>query len=193
MTPKELAVAMVNSFKKFYSASIYKDQTISALALQPQFSNDGSTSIGSVATAVNDLANRLIGLMSNTGTRAATLSLLTNTRASVQEFDQTSAPGTYIDLVDFCRYVDGTGSAIETALNKILLSEYHGTDRANAHGLSIVFYDRTSPYDSVVYDPNYRGYNSSTGVGSLIAFLNEYNWDDMLHTYYGFQYPGKPN
>jgi len=193
MTPKELSVSMVDSFKKFYSASVYKDQTISALALQSQFSNDGVSDIGTVAVAVNDLSNRLIGLMSSSDTRASTLSLLTTTRDSVQEFDPTSSPGTYIDLVDFCRYVDGTGSATELALNRILLAEYHGTDRPKAHGLSIVFYDRTSIYDDVVYDPNYRNYNPSTGVGSLIAFLNEFNWDDMLHTYYGLQYPDKPN
>ena len=89
--------------------------------------------------------------------------------------------------------VSNGNPAIEQALDKILLAEYHGSEKPNAHGLSIVFFDRSSPYDEKTYDPNYRDYNPSTGTGSKIEFLNRFTWDDMLHTYYGYQYPLKPN
>lgn len=193
MSSAELAMAMVASFKKFYSASVYKDQTISALALNKQYSSDGATDITTVANAVDSLAANLMTLMADTGTRSSTLALLTSARASVQEFDETSSPATYIDLVDFVRLVSGSNSTIEQALDKILLAEYHGPERSSAHGLSVVFFDRTSPYDAVTYDTNYRDYNSSTGKGSKIEFLNQFRWDDMLHVYYGYQYPLKPN
>jgi hypothetical protein len=193
MTAPELAKAMVASFKNFYSASSYKDQTISALALNKLYSSDGATDITTVATAVDGLAANLMALMADTGTRSSTLALLTSARASVQEFDESSQPATYIDLVDFARLVSGSNSAVEQALDKILLAEYHGPERSNAHGLSVVFFDRTSPYDVNTYDPNYRAYDSSTGKGSKIEFLNQFRWDDMLHMYYGYQYPLKPN
>jgi hypothetical protein len=193
MTPAELAKSMVASFKNYYSASSFKDQTISALALKKLYSSDGTTDIAAVANAVDSLAANLMTLMADTNTRSSTLTLLTSARASVQEFDETSSPATYIDLVDFVRLVSGSNSAIEQALDKILLAEYHGPERSNAHGLSVVFFDRTSPYDAVTYDTNYRDYNSSTGKGSKIEFLNQFRWDDMLHMYYGYQYPLKPN
>jgi hypothetical protein len=193
MTAPELAKAMVASFKNFYSASSYKDQTISALALNKLYSSDGATDIATVANAVDGLAANLMTLMADTGTRSSTLALLTSSRVSVQEFDESSQPATYIDLVDFARLVSGSNTAIEQALGKILLAEYHGPERSNAHGLSVVFFDRTSIYDEVTYDPNYRAYDSSTGKGSKIEFLNQFRWDDMLHMYYGYQYPLKPN
>ncbi|HOP40092.1 MAG TPA: clostripain-related cysteine peptidase, partial [Geobacteraceae bacterium] len=193
MTPPELAQAMVASFKQYYVAGAYKDQTISALSLSSKYSSDGVGDITSVASSVNSMALDFMGRMTDSGTRAEILALLTSSRDTVQELDIIVQPATYIDLVDFARLAYGADSAVETAFNKILLAEYHGTSRPNAHGISIVFYDRTSIYDDYVYDTNYRDYNPSTGTGSLIEFLNQYNWDDMLHMYYGYQYPGKPN
>jgi hypothetical protein len=193
LTPVGFSKAMVDSFKKFYSGSVFTDQTITALTLTEKYSSDGASDIGTVAQEVNALALKLSSLMADSGTRSATLNLLTNSRATVQEFDEESQPSTYVDLVDLSRNLEGGDSLVEQAFNKILLKEYHGPDRPNAYGLSIVFYDRSSPYDWYVYDSNYRNYDPATGTGSRIAFLNDFNWDEMLHAYYGYQYPGKPN
>jgi hypothetical protein len=193
MSPATFAKDMVTSFKKYYEAAGYKDQTITALALSALYSTDGVSTIGSVAQAVNNLALQQLALMADSTTRAATLKLLTDSRAAVQEFDLDVLPATYVDLVDLSRLIAGGNSAIELAFNKLLLAEYHGSERPNAHGLSIVFNDRSSPADTAVYDPNYRNYDPATGTGSRIAFINQYNWDEMLHTYYGYQYPLKPN
>jgi hypothetical protein len=188
MTPVALSESMVESFKNYYSNSSYTDQTLAALALDKKYSSDGVSDIVTLARAVNDLALRLIADMTDSGTRAATLALLTNSRAAIQEFD-----GIYVDLVDFSRRLDGDNSLVEQEFNKIVLNEYHGTFWPNAHGLSILFFDRSSPDDTSLYDPDYRNFNPDTGTGSHLAFINEFNWDEMMHTYFSLQYPDLPN
>jgi predicted AlkP superfamily pyrophosphatase or phosphodiesterase len=106
----------------------------------------------------------------------------------VQEFDDI-----YVDLVDFSLLLDGDNSPVEQEFNKILLDEYHGPDRPNAHGLSIVFFDRSNPLDVYLYDPSYRNFNPDTKTGSRLALINEFNWDEMTHTYFSLQYPDLPN
>ena len=187
MTPVELARAMVESFKNYYAnTSPPYDQTIVALALNMKYASDGASDIGTLARKVDDLALSLSALMADSGTRAAALERITNSRTAVQEFDYI-----YVDLVDFSLLIDGDDSPVELEFNKILLDEYHGSERPNAHGLSIVFFDRSSPFDD--YDPSYRNFNPDTKTGSRSAFINKFNWDEMMHTYFSLQYPDKPN
>ncbi len=193
MTPVDLSRGMVDSFRSYYANSSYTDQDIAALTLNMKYSSDGKADIGTLAGKVNDLAMRLSALMADSGTRAATLELITNSRSQkvvmpVQEFDDI-----YVDLVDFSRRLDGENSPVKLEFNKILLDEYHGSERTNAHGLSIVFFDRSSPSDEYVYDPSYRNFNPDTETGSRIAFINDFNWDEMMHTYLSLQYPDKPD
>ena len=188
MTPVELSRGMVDSFRKYYTYSDYTDQTISALALNMKYASDGTADIGTLAGKVNDLALRLSVRMADSGTRAAALALITNSRAAVEEFDDIN-----VDLVDFSALIEGDNSPVELEFNKILLDEYHGSDRTNVHGLSIVFFDRSSPSDEYVYDPSYRNYDPETETGSRIAFIKDFNWDEMMHTYFSLQYPDKPN
>jgi hypothetical protein len=187
MTPVELSKAMVESFKNYYANSSYNDQTIAALALNMKYSSDGASDIGTLATAVNGMALRLSALLAGSE-KSATLTLITNSRAAVQEFDDI-----YVDLVDFSRLLEGDNSPVEQEFNKILLDEYHGPERKNAHGLSIVFFDRSNPLDAYLYDPSYRNFNPDTGTGSRLAFINEFNWDEMMHTYFSLQYPDLTN
>ena len=190
MTPVELSRGMVDSFRNYYANSDYTDQTIAALALNKKYASDGNADIGTLAGAVNDLALRLSARMADPDpvTSLATLELITNSRAAVEEFDDIN-----VDLVDFSRRLDGDNSPVELEFNKLLLDEYHGSDRTNTYGLSIVFFDRSSPLDEYVYDPSYRNFNPDTETGSRIAFINEFNWDEMMHTYFSLQYPDKPN
>jgi hypothetical protein len=188
MTPVDLSRGMVDSFRMYYDNSDYTDQTIAALALNMKYSSDGTADIGTLAGAVNDLALRLSARMADSGTRDATLALITNSRMYVEEFDNIN-----VDLVDFSFLIEGDNSPVELEFNKLLLDEYHGSDRNYAYGLSIVFFDRSSPLDEYVYDPSYRNYNPDTQTGSRIAFINDFNWDEMMHTYFSLQYPDKPN
>ena len=81
MTPVELSRAMVDSFRSYYANSDYTDQTIAALALNRKYASDGMADIGTLAGKVNDLALRLSARMADSVTRAATLELITNSRA----------------------------------------------------------------------------------------------------------------
>jgi len=188
MTPAGLARAMVASFQGYYSRSPYHNQTIAAIALDQKYSSDGQTDMTSLAEAVNDLALRLTALMDDPSSRAATLDLLTAARAHVRGFEYI-----YVDLIDFCFLLEGRTSSVEQTYNKILLAEYHGTAQAGAHGLSIVFFDRSIPAYELVYDPTYRNFDEASQKGSRIAFINEFNWDEMMHRYYALQYPDLPN
>jgi hypothetical protein len=188
MTPVELARAMVDSFKNYYDNSIYNNQTIAALALNKKYSIDGKADIGTLAQAVNDLALNQSALMTDSATSVATLELLTNARSEVQEFEYI-----YVDLVQFSSLLEGDNSPVEQEFNKILLARYSGSKRPDAHGLSIVFFDRSSPLDEYVYDPNYSNWDEESQTGSRIAFINEFNWDEMMHQYFSLEYPDLPN
>ena len=186
-TPAELAKNMVNSFRDYYAQSPYANQTIAAIALDKKYSSDGKADISTLATAVNDLALSLSALMADSATRNVTLDLLTVSRVNVREFEYI-----YVDLVDFCSGIAGEDSAVEQEFNKILMAEYHGAEQTDAHGLSIVFFNRSTPADELVYDPSYRNFNEETLTGSRIAFINEFYWDEMMHEYYALQYPDLP-
>lgn len=188
MTPVNFAVAMVDSFRNYYSNSSETDQTIAAVTLSSKYSSDGASDITTLAQSVNDLALELSSRMADSSTRAAALQSITDARAAVQEFDFI-----YVDLADFSRLLDGDNSPVIQTFNKILLAEYHGSDQTNAHGLSIVFFDRSSPLDYYYYDSDYTNFNSNTETGSRIAFINDFNWDEMMHTYFSYQYPDKTN
>jgi hypothetical protein len=188
MTPVNLAKTMVESFKNYYSSSSETDQTISAITLTSKYASDSASDISTLAQKVNDLALEISSGMADSSTRAATLQSITNTRAAAQEFDYI-----YVDLLDFSRLIDGDNSPVIQAFNKILLGEYHGSDQTNAHGLSIVFFDRSSSLDDYLYDPDYCNFDTNTETGSRIAFINQFNWDEMMHTYFSLQYPEKTN
>ncbi|HQI74012.1 MAG: clostripain-related cysteine peptidase [Smithella sp.] len=187
-TPAELAGNMVDSFRDYYARSPYANQTITAIALDKKYSLDGKADITTLAAAVNNLALSLSALMADEATRDATLDLLMVSRAHVREFEYI-----YVDLIDFCSGIAGNDSAVEQEFNKILMAEYHGAEQTDAHGLSIVFFDRSTPGDELVYDPSYRNFDEETLTGSLIAFINEFNWDEMMHEYFALQYPDLPN
>jgi hypothetical protein len=188
MTPVDFALAMVDSFKNYYSNSSLNDQTIAALTLTNKYSSDGASDISTLAQSVDNLALRLISLMEDSSTQTATLQTITNTRETVQEFDYI-----YVDLVDFSRLLDGDNSPVIQEYNKILLGEYHGSEQTNAHGLSIVFFDRSSSLDYYYYDSDYCNFDPETETGSRISFINQFNWDEMLHTYFALQYPDLTN
>jgi len=185
MMPEDLAGAMVASYKSFVESSAYGygDQTIAALRLGDY--------IGDVARAADTLAVSLIKRMNDSATQAATLAAITTARNNVQEFCDAVTPGLYVDLYDFSLLLEGEGSPIQQAISAATIAEYHGTKRPNAHGLSIVFYNLPDAYQygSSYYDTNYHNYNSATGTGDNGAFINEFNWDEMMHTYLSLQYP----
>jgi hypothetical protein len=189
MTPRVLAANMVDSYRQYVESSAYGygDQTISALQL--------GSGIDLLAQKVNTLALDLMVKMTDPTTRDTTLTTITTARAAVREFDNSVNPATYVDLADFSRLLEGNNSPIQKQLAEVVIAEYHGSLRPGAHGLSIVFYDlpRALAYSSSVYDPNYKNYDTATGTGSTSTFINDFSWDEMMHSYFGYQYPTLDN
>lgn len=183
MTPQELATNMVESYKQYAESPSYGwgDQTISAISL--------GSGVENLAKEVDALAQGLKTKMEDPSTRDAALALITGSRDAVQEFDLVTSPGTYADLYDFSRLIEGESASIQTALKNITIAEYHGTQRPQAHGLSIVFYDLPFAQQYSVYDSDYINYDQTTGKGSRIGFINDFSWDEMMHTYFNYQYP----
>jgi hypothetical protein len=180
MSAEELAKAMVASYRTFAESSSwgYGDQTISAIRL--------GSSIETLAKAVDSLALSLKSAMTTAATRTATLAKITSAVSSVQ---QLQLPG-YYDLWEFSGVLDpsATTNAVQSALGAITLAEYHGSSRyPKVHGLSIVFIDLPTATTFSAYSGNYRNYNGTTG--SLGAFINAFNWDEMMNTYFDLQYP----
>lgn len=188
MSPVNFARAMVESFKNFYGNSSHADQTIAAVTLTSKYSSGGASDISTLALAVDNMALRIKALIDDSSTRAAVLHAITNAREAVQEFDYI-----YVDIEDFSLLLDGGNSSVIQEYNRILLAEYHGSEQTNAHGLSIVFFDRSSSLDYFYYDPDYCNFDEITETGSRIAFINQFNWDEMMHTYFSYQYPDKTN
>lgn len=187
MTPSELAINMVNSYKQYVESPAYGfgDQTISAISL--------GSGMETLAKEIDALAISLKGEMDNPSTRDSTLTLITNSLKTVQEFDLVTSPGTYVDLYDFSRLLEGQNNPVQAALGSVVIAEYHGNNRPNANGLSIVFYDLPVAQQYSVYDPDYKNFDQTTGQGSRIGFINDYSWDEMMHSYFSYQYPQMQN
>lgn len=187
MPPEWLAWHMVESYRQYAESAAYGfgDQTISAMRLGPY--------VEAVATETDVFAQRLMYSMTNPGTRAGTLGMLTYARTveNTSEFTASSSPATYVDLYEFDMRIEGPGTALQTAIANMTINEYHGTKHANAHGMSIVFFDlpRALGYSTPVYDPDYRNYNFATGIGNRGDFIMNYNWDEMMHLYFTLNYP----
>ena len=185
MTPEEFAAAMVTSYKTFVESSAYglEDQTITALRLGEYISD--------VARAADTLAVSLQKRIADPVTQAATLAAITTARKDVQELDKALQPAIYVDLYGFSLILEGESSPLQQALSAAIIAEYHGTELPGAHGLSIVFFDlpRAYAFTPTFYNPNYHNYNPDTGTGDMGAFINEFSWDEMMHTYLSLQYP----
>lgn len=187
MTPRQLATEMVDSYRGFAERSLFRDQTLSAVEL-----GDG---IAFLAQQVETLANRLLGELDDPSIRETVLSRVSEARGAVQEFDPVTHPATYVDLFDLDRLIEGEGGAIQATLTAITIAEYHGCDRGNAHGMSIVFFDlpRALSYSTMVYDPDYTDFNAATGRGNRAAFLNSFHWDEFMHAFFSYRYPSLPH
>jgi hypothetical protein len=134
--------------------------------------------------------------MANVATRDAALAAITTARHDVQEFAKASTPALYVDLSDFSRLLEGDASPLQQSLSAATIAEYHGSMRSGAHGLSVVFADlpRALSFGSAFYDPTYRNINDpAIGKGDRGAFINEFGWDEMMHSYLTLQYPDLPN
>ena len=202
MGGEELARVIVDSYKSFYEEIYYSQNpefehylTISAVRL--------GSKINDLAGAVDQLSVFLINGL--TGEGQTVQELLTNSitlsRKDSQELNLLVVPYAYIDLLDFIRNMQNNLEdkkdlsliikqirdmieVIFTMKNEVIISEYHGSARPHANGLSIAFYKLPEAFDYNTYDTDYKDYNQVTGEGREVQFINDTRWDEFLQTYY---------
>jgi hypothetical protein len=115
--------------------------------------------------------------------KAQAVTDLTAARKNVQAIDLYAQPYQYVDLADLLPRLD-PATTISRLMTDALIAEYHGKDRPGAHGMSIVFYQLPEAKTYNVFDPNYRKYDPKTGTGSTSAFINRFNWAELLAGFY---------
>lgn len=174
ISAEEFGSLAVSTYKSFYEALTPNVCTMIALR---------SSDLDSIANEINSVALNLIGLMNDSATRNATLTAITTARANAQVIDPNGTAFVYVDLVDLFNRL-GVTTTLPALVSAATISEYHGTERPNAHGVAIVFFLLPEAVTYNVYDPNYTNYDSATNTGSQLEFINNFNWDEFLHTYY---------
>jgi hypothetical protein len=178
MSAEELARAGVESYGAQMNTLGMRNQTMSAIRM---------ADLPAVVTAVDSMARSLKARISD----PETLSLITNSRNSVQNFDLST--NTYVDLADLGLLMEGAASPVAAAVSKAVIAEYHGPDRPNARGISVVFYSLPDIYQESVflgistYDPDYI--NLGNTRVNPVGFLDTTSWGQFLDDFYSKMYP----
>ena len=181
MTSRDLALAMVDSYRQFSESPAwgYGDQTISAITL-----GDGITLL---AQQIDTVARTLTAAMANPLTRDATVNGITAAFTTTQKL---SSP-TYVDLNDFALKLAPVTSttALQSAFQAVVIDTYHGSKRNNTSGLNIVFIDLPESIRFSSYDFDYTDVSPATGRQSRSSFILDYTWDEMMNAYFIHNYP----
>jgi hypothetical protein len=181
MTPRELAVAMVESYRQFAESSAwgYGDQTISAIALGSGLKN--------LAVEIDALARVLMVKMNDPLSRDEIVKMIYEARATAQNFQLT----TYVDLQDFALKLEPAASTtqLRAVLASIIIDSYRGSKRPDAYGISIVFIDLPEALRYSAYNFDYTDVTAATGRQSQTAFIHDFMWDEMMNDYFTRDYP----
>ncbi len=159
MSGQQLADAVVNRYAEYYGSSGKETQ-----------SSVTSSQMAALGTSVGGFAS---AMSSNWATVSGQVQAA---RAQAEEFQYTFYVDAY-DLFEKVKAALGTGAvanAAQSAMDAIdaaVSQERHGSQHANAHGLSIYFPSIASDYDQV-------GYTSGT------HFAADLTWDEFLNTYF---------
>jgi len=189
MGPETLATLIVESYEEYYETNdIPKVYSIAA---------HRSSSIIPLATEIDNIANNFIEKLQNSP--EATVKLLKASRENAQAIDPIIQADVYVDLKDFLIQADLYNDNISAILEEATISEYHGNERPNANGISIVFFKaptakpednckdpitQSTDWACVRFDSNYTNWDDEAGTGNKGRFINDYSWDELLHDYY---------
>ena len=203
-----LAKLIVDSYRSFYEGIFYPENntpvegrylTISSIRL--------GSSINQLAFEIDNLSGLLMAGL--TGDDAETRGLLLDAigeardQAGELKLNSLTAPYVYVDLFDLMNKlmdslkkretgnspfqiieVDKKIETIITLKDKVILSEYHGVARPNAHGLSLTFFKLPEALQYQHYYEISRLFDPYTGEGSQVQFFHDTRWDEFLKTYY---------
>ena len=186
MTTEDLGGLVVDSFEDYFENTVYasgqetSDQLYGITAHR-------SEGIKKIATRMNVVAESLLTKLNGDDQRDQTIELLQTSREDAQHIDLYNQPYVYVDLLDLQTKL-GLESEISTLISDATIKHYQGKDRPQANGLSIVFFKFPKSH-GLTYDKNYKNWDETTATGNKGKFLNEFQWDEMLKTYYGLAFP----
>lgn len=181
MTPRHLARAAVRTYRAFYEDVFFP--SVPSFERYPTLVAFRADALDAVALAVDARAAELRGGLADPARRSDVVAALAAARAAAQPIDLWVKPHVYVDLADLEARLGG-GTAIAEALAGATVAEYHGAARPGARGASIVFFDRPTADVWGTYDPSYRNHDPAGGAGNAAAFVNRFQWDELLAEYY---------
>ncbi|MBI3358010.1 MAG: hypothetical protein HY037_00215 [Nitrospirae bacterium] len=187
MQSAALANLIVETYQNFYEQVFYPANpnfeqylTISAVRL--------GADIEQLASLVDTLARNLTAAIQDQTTRDAAILAVGSAANSTQQMDMLTSPYTYLDLFDLAeklseqsalnQSVQDALASLKSMKDAVVISEYHGSARPLATGLSIVFFTLPKAVDFNVYDSAYIA-----GTRNL-DFIKDTAWNEFLSAYY---------
>ncbi|MBI5193073.1 MAG: hypothetical protein HZA08_06485 [Nitrospirae bacterium] len=182
MMPEDLAGKIVDAYRDFFENDFYPSDP--AYEKRHSIAAHRTKYIELIAKQIDMAAVQLISMLDDPApaTRENTLQMIKNSRNNVQDIDWYVQPYVYVDLLDLSRLI-GLETEIPELVSKATIAEYHGMDRRNANGISIVFFKMPDAMN-LTYDHNYKNYDPETNTGNYGDFINQYKWDEFLKRYY---------
>lgn len=181
MTPRDVSLAMVESYRHFVESSAwgYGDQSMSAVQL--------GAPVESLAREIDAVAGSLAAKMADPAMRDATQ----NGIATAVTAAQKSWSIKYVDVQYLAENLDTMVStaALRGALSSAVISAYHGSKRPQTSGLNIVFINLPEAVRASAYDFDYTNISPKTGRQTQTAFIRDYRWDEMMNSYFALKYP----
>ncbi|MBI5016376.1 MAG: hypothetical protein HZB55_12925 [Deltaproteobacteria bacterium] len=188
MGAEELSQLIVDAYRDFFENVFYPDPAHAGYDRRHSISALRTAPLGDLGQAVGGLARELGRLLGDPATRDATGTAIAVARRNVQAIDRYSQPYVYVDLFDLDRLLEPLSPTnIRPLIQAATIAEYHGDGRPNAHGVSIVFFQRPEAEAVGTFDTNYHDYDPQTGTGNKGEFLNAFGWDELLSAYYAWQ------
>jgi hypothetical protein len=201
MDGEELSRVIVDSYGSFYE-SYYEENSI-----QDQYLTLSAIRLGAGIQALTTALDALSGLFNegltgeDTAERVLLSNAIGNARNNAQELNALTVPYVYVDLMNLIEIltlqlkgqpdptplveeiIEKTGAILDLK-DEVILSEYHGKDRPDATGLSIVFFQLPEALNTGQTFDTYNDYFPGMDSGNPILFLTDIGWDDFLQTYY---------
>ncbi len=186
ITREAFSSLVVDSYERYFEQVVYPSG-IEADDQRFTIATHRSDLIQQIAAAVEQLSIRLTTELNDETLQVDSMAKLSNARDSAEKIDRYIQPYVYVDLKDFVTKL-GLTSEIPRLIDQATVASYSGKDRPNANGLSIVFYQFPNAY-GLTYDSNYKNWDALSLTGNRGAFLNEFQWDEMLQVYYQAAFP----
>ena len=187
MTDEAFSTLVVESYERHFEQVAYPADADLATDQSFNIAAHRSSGLKQIVAQTNTLAETLMADLNDTALSNEMITTLGDARKNAQKIDLWIQPYIYVDLKDFVTKLE-MSSDIPTLIDETTIASYNGKDRPNASGLSVVFFQFPDSH-GLTYDKNYKNWDETTEMGNKGKFINEFQWDEMLKTYYGLAFP----